>query len=208
MNKIYSNKIFNWILLIVSLLILIDNFSRINRSIEFNSAIVLKIALVIFPILSALSFFVKKLNKEFYSRAFILLNLIFPPIYLYYQYLIHLLIYSINRTDLISTPIIHFYFFIFLVLFYLSLRLSKQTNKQRQKEYGMMLMIYGIFLLIINITTNFDSHSVYISEITSLIKILISIAIIFLGNKLRFHKIKFKKTIILSIFIAIINSFL
>ena len=208
MNKIYSNKIFNWILLIVSLLILIDNFSRINRSIEFNSAIVLKIALVIFPILSALSFFIKKLNKEFYSRAFILLNLIFPPIYLYYQYLIHLLIYSINRTDLISTPIIHFYFFIFLVLFYLSLRLSKQTNKQRQKEYGMMLMIYGIFLLIINITTNFDSHSVYISEITSLIKILISIAIIFLGNKLRFHKIKFKKTIILSTFIAIINSFL
>ncbi|WP_447950915.1 hypothetical protein [Chryseobacterium koreense] len=208
MNRIYSNKIFNWVILIVSVLTVIDISSRLNQDYEFLSVLILKITLFIFPILSTLSFFLKKMNKELYSRAFILVNLIFLPISVYFQYLVDLLFYSFNRADLISKPTMHVNFLIGLILFFLSLKFSRQTKIQRQNEYAMLIIFYGLFLLILNLTRIFDNNSTEFSVITFCIKILISISIIFVGNKLRVEKLKFKTTIIISLILAIISGML
>lgn len=208
MKQIYSNKIFNWIILIVSVLTLIDNSFRLNQEYEFLSVLILKIILFIFPILSILSFFFKKMTKEIYSRAFILVNLIFPPVTVYFQYLVDLLFYSFNRTDLISRPTMHINFLIGLVLFFLSLKFSKQTKIQRQNEFGILIIVYGLSLLILNLTRVFNYDSVEFSVITFCMKILISISIIFVGNKLRTEKLKFKTTIIISLILAIISGML
>lgn len=208
MKQIYSNKIFNWIILIVSILNLIDISSRLNQKYEFVSALILKITLFILPILSALSFFLKKMNKELYSRSFILVNLIYLPIFVYFQYLVNLLFYSFNRTELISKPTMHLSFFVGLILFFLSLKFSKQTKIQRQNEYGKLIIFYGLFLLLLNLIQIFDNNSTNFSVITFCIKILVSISIIFIGNKLRTERLKFKTTLIIVLILAMINGIL
>lgn len=204
MKHIYSNKIFNWIILVVSVLTLIDISSRLNQEYEFLSVLILKLTLFIFPILSTLSFFLKKMNKEFYSRAFIFVNLIFLQISVYFQYLVDLLFYSFNRTDLISGPTMHINLLIGLILFFFSLKFSRQTKIQRQKEFGMLIIFYGLYILILNLGRILDSNSTEFSVITFCIKILISISIIFVGNKLKVEKLKFKTTIIIALILAMI----
>jgi len=208
MKEIYSNKIFNWIILIVSVLTLIETSYRLTKEFEFFNVLTLRIILFIVPILSIFSLFIKKLNKEFYSRLFIIVNLIALQIAIYFQFLVDQLFYLVTRTDLISNPILHINFIIGLVLFFLSIRFSKTPKIERQSEYGIMIILYGIFLIVLNFTKFFDYDSVKFSMIKFVIKFLLIISIIFFANKLRTEKLKFKTTIIIFVILTIINGML
>ncbi|MRM83906.1 hypothetical protein D1003_08785 [Riemerella anatipestifer] len=208
MIRVYSNKIFNWIILIISVLKLIDIFFPLTQEFEFLNVLILRIILFIISILSVLSFFLKKINKEFYTRLFLLANFILPQIAVYFQFLVEQLFYSFTKTDLISRPIIHLNFLIGLILFFLSLKFSKQSKIQRKNEYGLMIIFYGFFLLILNFTRIFDYDSSEFSVITFCTKILLSISIISVGNKFRIEKMKFKTTIIILLILAIISGML
>ena len=207
MKEIYSNKIFNWIILIVSVFSLIDTSYHLIQEFEFFNVLTLRIILFIVPILSILSFFIKKLNKEFYSRLFIIVNLIVLQIAIYFQFLVDQFFYFVTRTDLISNPVLHINFIIGLVLFFLSIKFSKTPKIERQNEYGIMIILYGIFLIVLNFTKFFDYDSENFS-VKFVIKFLLSISIIFLANKSRTEKLKFKTTIIFFLILTIINGML
>lgn len=208
MKKIFSNNIFNWILIIISTLTLIDTAYLLSKEFEDLNLLFLRIVLFIIPTLSLLSFFVTKLNKEFYSRLFVLANLIAMPFAIYYQFIIDQLFYLVTRTDLISNPAIHINFLIGLVLFYYSIKFSQDSKTKRQGDYGLMIMFYGLFLIILNVTKIFDYEPENFSLIKFVIKLFLNVGIIFIGNRLRLNKLKFKTSIITTIILGMIYGML
>lgn len=203
MKKIYASEIFNWVLLIISVVTLIDTSYLLTREFEFLNVLVLRIVLFVVPVLSIVSFFTEKLRKEFYSRLFILVNLIALPVIIYYQFLVDQFIYMVTRTDLISSPAIHVKFLIGIILFYLSLKFSKTTKAEKQREYGIVMMIFGGFLILISVTKIVDS--VNFSMIQFAVKLVLSFGIIYIGNRLRNNNLKFKTAMILAALLAIIS---
>lgn len=204
MKEIYSNNIFNWVLVIISVLTLIDTSNLLSQEFEFLNVLTLRIILFVIPILSILSFFVSKLSKEFYSRLFILANLIALPLAIYYRFLVDKLFYLVIRTDLVSSPVIHLKFLIGIILFYLSIKFSQQSKPQRQNGYGILMIIYGLFSVILSFTKIFDYDPANFSIIEFVAKLILSIGIIFIGNRLRINKMKFRTSIIITVILAII----
>ncbi len=204
MKKVFSNKGFNWILIIISVLNSIDNIYLLSK--EFEDLNILFFRILVFTIssLSFLSFFILKLNKEFYSRLFILANLILLTLFIYYSFTVDQLLYSVTRTDLVSNPAIHIKFFIGIILFYYSIKFSQESKTKRQSDYGLMIILFGLFLIILNFTKVFDYTSGNFSLIEFIIKIILSAGIIFTGNRLRLSKLKFKTSIITTIILAVI----
>lgn len=204
MKKVFSNKVFNWILIIISVLNSIDNIYLLSK--EFEDLNILFFRILVFTIssLSFLSFFILKLNKEFYSRLFILANLILLTLFIYYSFTVDQLLYSVTRTDLVSNPAIHIKFFIGIILFYYSIKFSQESKTKRQSDYGLMIILFGLFLLILNFTKVFDYTSGNFYLIEFIIKITLSAGIIFTGNRLRLSKLKFKTSIITTIILAVI----
>ena len=198
MKEIYSDKIFNWTLITISILVLIDSSYLLSNEFEYLNVLILRITLTIIPILSLLSFFINKLNKELFSRLFILANLIFIPFIIYFQFLVDATIYSITRLNLISNPILHTKFLIGLILFYLSIKYSHKTRLQKQNECGIIIIIYGFFLIVLTSTKIFDYDFERFSIIEFLIKLLLIFGIIFIGNKLRINKQNLKKSLIIT----------
>lgn len=194
MKEIYTNKIFNWVLIILSLFVLIEKAISLFQEYQFMNVLIVKMFLFFVPLFSLISFFVKKFSKEFYSKLFLVINFIVPLITLLYHFLVDLIIYSISRTELISNPIIYLNFFVGILLFYLSIKFSKKSKIEQQIEYGKMFLSLGFFLILLNATSFYDSENFSTTEI--LIKFLISIVIAFVGNKLRMNLMKFKKAIL------------
>jgi len=65
-------------------------------------------------------------------------------------------------------------------------------------------MTYGIFLIALTITKIFDYEFTDFSIIEFIIKLLLSIGIIFNGNKLRINTLNFKKSITITAILATI----
>jgi len=198
MKQIYSNKIFNWVLITISVLILIDSSYLLTNEFEYLNVLILRVTLTIFSILSFLSFFINKLNKELFSRLFILANLIFIPFIIYFHFLVDVTIYSITRLNLISNPILHIKFLTGLILFYLSIKYSNKSKLQKHTEYGIIILIYGSFLIVSVFTKIFDYDSAGFSIIELSIKLLLITGIILVGNKLRNNNLNLKKSLIIT----------
>lgn len=195
MKEIYTNKIFNWVLIILSLIVLIEKSISLFQEYQFMNVLIVKMFLFFVPLFSLISFFVKKFSKEFYSKLFLGINFIVPLITLLYHFLVDLIIYSISRTELISNPIFYLNFFVGILLFYLSIKFSKNSKVEQQIDYGKIFLILGFFLILFNTTSFYDSENFSMTEI--LIKFLICIVIVFVANKLRTNLIKFKKAILI-----------
>ena len=208
MKEIYSSRIFNWILVIFSALTLIDKSYLLFNEFEHLDQLIIRLFFVIITTLSLLSFFIVKLNKEFYSRLLILTALITPGIIIYYRFLVDLSLYLLTRTDLISNPNIHLNFIIGIILFYFSIKYSRTSKIERHKEYGIVIIIYSLFLIISNWSIFIDHDSAELSIGKTITKSFLNIAMIFIGNKLRLQEIKFKKAIIIIIILILISGML
>jgi len=60
MKEIYTNRIFNYIVLLLSVLSILDTYISSKSEVDYFSVALLDIVLIVLPGLSALSFFVKK----------------------------------------------------------------------------------------------------------------------------------------------------
>lgn len=206
MKELYSNRIFDCVIFTISVLSFIDSAYLLTQDFENFNVLTVKTVQFIISILSISSFFFINLHVEFYSRLFILAKFILPPIAVYFQFAIDQLFYLLTRTTLISNPIIHSNFLIGIVLFLLSNKFSQGSKIQRQGEYGTMIMLYGIFLLLLTVTKVFDSDN--ISIIIFVVKLLLSVSIIFVGRKFGTEKLKCKAAIISTLILAIISGML
>lgn len=200
----YTNKIFNWIVLLVSVLFLLDSMHRLTQEFYHFNGVFLRVTLAVSSLLSVLSFFIKKLKGALFSRVFILANLILVPLSIYFQFLVDATMYLAIRFDLISNPLLHVKFLLGLILFYGSIRYSRQSKLQRHNEYGLISMMYGVFLGMLTGLKIVDYDVIDFAILQFILKLMLSFWIVFWGNKLRIGSLNFKKgisIIVLLIFI-------
>lgn len=206
MKEIYSNKIFNWTLVIISILRLIGSSYLLTEEFNFFNTLFERIFLFVISILSILSFFIKKMNNEFYSRFFIVATLISPYLSIYYHFVSDKLFHSIPSTYFIYTitqaPISHFIFLFGIIMLFLSIKFSKKTIKQRESEYGIMIMIYSLYVIILCFI---DYFQILLSIKFVGIRLLLSLGILLIGNRLRLEKIRFINAIILVLILDLMN---
>lgn len=200
----YTNKIFNWIVLLVSVLFLLDSMHRLTQEFYHFNGVFLRVTLAVSSLLSVLSFFIKKLKGALFSRVFILANLILVPLSIYFQFLVDATMYLAIRFDLISNPLLYVKFLLGLILFYGSIRYSRQAKTQRHNEYGLISMMYGLFLVLLTGLKIVDYDVIDFAILQFILKLMLSFWIVFWGNKLRIGSLNFKKgisIIVLLIFI-------
>ena len=73
---------------------------------------------------------------------------------------------------------------------------------QRESEYGAIIMILGIFLLLLTISKSLDQEPIQVVQY--IIGLLLSAGITFIGNRLRLKKLRLKTAVITTILITLI----
>lgn len=202
MKEIYSNRIFNYIVLLISVLGIIDTYISSKSEVDSLNIALLNIVLIVLPGLSALSFFVKRLNTEIYSRLFIVGSIIMLPLSIYYTFISDLILYSFSRTYLISNPIILANLLIGIILFYFSIKFSKLDKVQRERDYGAIIMILGMAMLLLTTSKFIDQEPIQVVQY--FVALLLSAGITFIGNRLRLKKLRLKTAVITTILITLI----
>lgn len=202
MKEIYTNRIFNYIVLLLSVLSILDTYISSKSEVDYFSVALLDIVLIVLPGLSALSFFVKRLNTEIYSRLFILGSIIMLPLSIYYTFISDLILYSFSRTYLISNPIILANLLIGIILFYFSIKFSKLDKVQRERDYGAIIMILGMAMLLLTTSKFIDQEPIQVVQY--FVALLLSAGITFIGNRLRLKKLRLKTAVITTILITLI----
>lgn len=193
MNDLYSSKFFNYLILLLSVLFFLDYLYLFSKYNHFLNLGFINICLSGICLLSILSFLVKKMNKTIYSQGFILFILLIMPLYLLLQYIIDLLIYSINRVDLIFHPIPIIKFCSGIVLFYFSTKFSSQKEELQNTDKGKIYTAIGLFLVLNQLTKFIDDTTIGISILV--VKLALSFAFIFIGIQLYHNRMTDKKAI-------------
>ncbi|MBN8642011.1 MAG: hypothetical protein J0L86_09395 [Flavobacteriales bacterium] len=125
------------------------------------------------------------------------------------QYIIDLLFHGINRINLLQNTLLNLLGVVGVVLYITSIRFSKQTTIEHQKDIGLLILGVGLFItirtIIIEIEANFVPNMNRMTVIESCIKISIILLLFLLGYKINKEKIKFKKGILFTALLLFIN---
>lgn len=205
MKPTYTKQYFDFTLITFSLLSLLDITVSLFGKFEYLSTYLLSVLWAAFSIVSLLSLTTAKLNGERYSRAFILVNLIMPPALVFIQCLIDLVFYGAVRTDLLQNPTVYIKLFIGIILFMLSIRFSKEVELERTRDYGILTILVGIFVVICTFIVTVESTVKSFTDIGFVMKTIIGLVIIFLGTKLKNQNVKFSTFCILLLALALIS---
>ncbi|HLP63106.1 hypothetical protein [Flavobacterium sp.] len=187
----------------------IISIQKLAMEFDLFSSYLMRISNTLLSILALTSLLFSKLNGERFVRFFIIGVLIFPMLLLVNQYCIDLLIYGINRTNLLQNTVLNLFGIVGVVLYLASYRFSKQTKVERQKDIGLLILGIGFFItvrtIIIAIESNFVPDMNKMSLVESGIKISIILILFLLGYKMSTGKIKFNKGILFTALILFIN---
>lgn len=206
MKNTFSNKIYNWILIFIFFAFAIYQLTCLFSRFPFISnyfETVFNLSLALIALYSLVN---SKMDGEKYSFLFIIGYLILFPISYYTQYLSRIIKYVFSTVDF-SFPIIHLIFLIGVFLLYFGNKFSKKTTTERNKNFGFISIIIGVYLILQRFINIFDFGFNY-SILKFMLVILIPCAIIFIGNKLKTNSINAKNGIILNIFLSILFYFL
>ncbi len=202
MKQTFLYKTFDWVLIVISLISSILTFLKLINGFEYFSTFLLKIAFTFVSLTALISLLVQKINGERFSRIFLIVMFIIPAIFVLYEYLTDLIFYGINRLNLLQNPFLYVKLIVGVILFYLTIKFSKQKKTQRIKDYGILISGIGIFVicyvLIRKIEPNFNSELMNYSNWKAIIKSIIGILVFFVGIRIKNQKIKLNKGIILT----------
>lgn len=208
-KKTFSNSYFDLILIMITSYFTIISIQKLAMEFDLFSSYLMRISNTLLSILALTSLLFSKLNGERFVRFFIIGVLIFPMLLLVNQYCIDLLIYGINRTNLLQNTVLNLFGIVGVVLYLASYRFSKQTKVERQKDIGLLILGIGFFItvrtIIIAIESNFVPDMNKMSLVESGIKISIILILFLLGYKMSTGKIKFNKGILFTALILFIN---
>jgi len=124
------------------------------------------------------------------------------PLSIYYTFISDLILYSFSRTYLISNPIILANLLIGIILFYFSIKFSKLDKVQRERDYGAIIMILGMAMLLLTTSKFIDQEPIQVVQY--FVALLLSAGITFIGNRLRLKKLRLKTAVITTILITLI----
>lgn len=208
MKKTFSNRFLDWILIGVSLLFVILTVLNLTNGFEYLSSYLVRVTFAFTSILAFLSLLISKINGERFSRIFILIILIFPTILIAYQFVTDLVFYDLTRTDLLQNPLLFLNIIGGIILFYMTLKYSRQQKKERIKDYGVLIIGVGIFIISYVLTRtvepNFNSDLNYYPIWKTIVKSVIGIVTLLIGIRIKNEKIKFKKGLIWSIILMFV----
>ena len=208
-KKTFSNSYFDLILIMITSYFTIISIQKLAMEFDLFSSYLMRISNTLLSILALTSLLFSKLNGERFVRFFIIGVLIFPMLLFVNQYCIDLLIYGINRTNLLQNTVLNLFGIVGVLLYLASYRFSKQTKVERQKDIGLLILGIGFFItvrtIIIAIESNFVPDMNKMSLVESGIKISIILILFLLGYKISTGKIKFSKGILFTALILFIN---
>lgn len=201
MKQTFSLKYLDWIIIIVSFLFSINAVNNLLNPLEFPSSYLLRIVFALAPIMAFISLIFKKMNGERFTRIFVMVSLIIPTILIANKIFTDFILYGANRFDLLENPILLFINLVLgIVLLYLFTKYSNQTSLERIKDYGVLIILVGVFALIYVLLLTIQP-SMY-SELNNypiwktFIKSIIGIAIIFFGFRLKNQRLTLKTCLI------------
>jgi hypothetical protein len=203
MKKTFSNIFLNWTLIIITLIAAIDFTYRLFTPIQFYSTFLLKVVFAFASVFAFISLMVKRSGAERNARFFIIIVLLVPQLFVWNQFLSDLLFYSINRINLLKNPFLFLSFVTGIVLLALSIKYSAEIKSVRIKDYGLLIMLFGIFNIIMILVEVVETH--FIAELNKksyweiIIKILLGLCIIYFGFRLKNEKMRLKSCLSLSV---------
>ncbi len=208
MKQTFSNKLFDYILIGLSLFYSIISILFFDFEYEFFSSFILKIFLLIIPIITFISLVFNFLNSERFTIYFIILVLLFPSIYILCQFFADLIFYSICRYDLLQNPILLINLIFGISLIYFSIKFSKQQKNERIRDYNILIIFIGLYLIFhviirsIEPLFNWKCNDYPIWK--TIIKLVIGLLVFVVGNKMKTEKIKFKNGLVLTLILLFI----
>jgi hypothetical protein len=208
MKQTFSNKLFDYILIGLSLFYSIISILFFDFECEFFSSFILKIFLLIIPIITFISLVFNFLNSERFTIYFIILVLLFPSIYILYQFFTDLIFYSICRYDLLQNPILFINLIFGISLIYFSIKFSKKQKNERIRDYNILIIFIGLYLIfhviIRSIEPFFNWKCNDYPNWKTLLKLGIGLLVFIVGNKMKTEKIKFKNGLVLTLILLFI----
>jgi len=208
MKQTFSNKLFDYILIGLSLFYSIISILFFDFECEFFSSFILKIFLLIIPIITFISLVFNFLNSERFTIYFIILVLLFPSIYILYQFFTDLIFYSICRYDLLQNPILLINLIFGISLIYFSIKFSKKQKNERIRDYNILIIFIGLYLIfhviIRSIEPFFNWKCNDYPNWKTLLKLGIGLLVFIVGNKMKTEKIKFKNGLVLTLILLFI----
>ena len=208
MKKIFAHKVFDWILIGISLIFSVLTFMNLMNGFEYFSSFILRITFAFVSATALISLLIQKFNGERLSRIFIIVSLIIPAILIFYQYLIDLVFYGVNRLNLLQNPTLFLKLIGGIVLLYFAIKFSKQEKVDRIKDYGILIIGIGTFticyVLIRTIEPNLNSELTDYPIWKTIIKTIIGILTLIIGIRIKNLKTKFNKGLILTLILMFI----
>lgn len=208
MKKTFSNKILDWILLVISLLFLVLAVWDLKNGFEFFSSYLLKIVVALISTTAFLSLLIPKVNSERFSRIFVLVVLIIPAVFIVNQFITDLVFYSITRTDLLQNPLFFINPIAGIIIFQLTLKYSRQERSEQIKDYGILIIGVGFFTICYVFTRTIEPNfNLALNEYPiwkTIVKSVIGTATLIIGIRIKNKKIKFKKGLIWTIILMFI----
>ncbi len=208
MKKTFSNRILDWVLIGISLLFVFLTVWNLATGFEYLSSYLVRITIALTTILAFSSLLIPNIHGERFSRIFILLNLIFPAVLIANQFTTDLIFYGATRTDLLEDPLLFLKLTGGIILFYLTLKFSRQQKAEQIKDYGILIIGIGIFTICYVLTRtvepNFNSDLNDYPIWKTILKSVIGIATLIIGTQIKKEKIKFKKGLIRTIILMFI----
>jgi hypothetical protein len=109
---------------------------------------------------------------------------------------------------LLENPLLFLKLVAGIILFYLTLKYSRQQKSEQTKDYGILIIGIGIFtvcyVLTRTVEPNFNSDLSDYPIWKTIVKSIIGIATLIIGTRIKNEKIKFKKGLIWTIILMFI----
>lgn len=204
MKQTYTNQSFNLILIAIAFYSTVQNMLKLFGPGYFLSSLLVPIAFIAISFGALISMTMNKLNGERFSRFFIIITLILPPTLVFIQYLTDVVFYGMNRWDLVLRPILYLQLIVGIILFLLSIRFSRTGKSERIADYGILIALLGIFLVVYTLTRVIEA-SLSILSFKYFINTTLGLFITYLGYRLKNRKMTLQTCMALC-FIAIIIS--
>lgn len=202
-KKPFTNKIIDLILIGITSFFVILTVWNLTNGFEYLSSYLIRIAFALTSMMTFLSLLISQMNGERFSRIFILVILIFPAVLMANQFTTDWIFYGVIRTDLLQNPFFFLKLFGGIILFYLSLKYSRQRKEERTKDYGVLIIGIGIFIVAYVLTRTIESN--FNADLNgypiwkTIVKSVIGITTLIIGTQIKKEKIKFKKGLIWTI---------
>ena len=203
MNQTFLNKYLDYILIVITLFLSIETSLNLFSKFDFFSSYLLRIIFALTSILAFTSLISRNGNGEKYSRFFIIIILIIPSLIIFNQFLVDSIFYGINRLNLLQNLTLYVKLITGIILFIFAIKHSKQTKSVQTKDYGILTIYIGIFLIGLILTRviepNFVADLNNIPIWKAIVKTIIGLLIVYFGYRLKneYFKLKFCLIIVL-----------